>query len=295
MFTGENMVSLVRTQATEGVWTANTQKAVYDFAVANSIGQRNASHLIWHQTNPAWFDAITTASALRAKLNAHIPVVMNELPQLAGWNVVNEVIHTVDNQPGGWRNTSIYQAFGANWPSEWFKFARTVAPTAELAWTDNHAIEDATSAAFDAVKAAIIWALDDGAPINSFGAQMHLETPVRNASAAQMVDRLGQIAALGLDIRLTEADVSDGSDYVWRLSTRRVDQVAHVESLLGPIFAQVPAVKSLNFWTVTDSESWLNGFLSPRTDGLRGEYSPFGRDGIIKPEWWAMFERITRP
>ncbi len=294
MFTGGNMIVTTRTQNVQGVF-AYPEAAVYDFVAANNMDQHNATHLIWHGSNPAWFTALTTAAPLRAALNTHIPTVMQRFPLMKSWNVVNEVIATWDNQPGSWRNTSIYQALGANFPSEWFKLARTVAPTTELAWTDNWAIEAKTPESFDAVKAALIWALNDGAPIDTFGVQMH-HNRLDNASAAQMVDRLGQLAALGLTLRITEADVTDRDGH-WPLATRRRDQVAYVEDIIGSILAQVPEVVSYNMWTVGDADCWLDipAFGGTRTDGLKGEFSAIGRDGIVKPEWWAMFERITRP
>jgi len=295
MFTGENMVGMNHTQATQGVWSY-TQSSVYDFAVANNLDQHNATHLVVHNDSVAWYDAITTASTLRAVLNTHVPLVMARFPLVKSWNVVNEAIYSEDAQPGGWRDCNLYQAFGANWPSEWFKLARTVAPTAELCWTDFTAIERTSSSGFTDTKAALIWALNDGAPINTFGMQMHMANASNNTSPAEMVDRLGQIAALGLDIRITEPDLYD-RDSTWPLATRRRDQVAYHEARLGAILAQVPAVKSYNMWTIGDAESWLNfpQFGGNRTDGLSGEFSAIGRDGIVKPEWWAMFERVTRP
>jgi endo-1,4-beta-xylanase len=279
------------TQAVEGVWNFTNARAVADYANANNLVLHHGGHLIYHIVEPAWLSSYTTASGLRGKLRQHIEQTIAAFPEYQSWNVVNEVIEPVG--PGGWRDSRYYQVFGANWPNEFYNYTRTLT-NKELVWNDYQAVEAIGDTAFNLNKAALITALNAGVPINTFGVQMHLRKDYLWASGAQMVDRMNQIAALGLDIRISEFDIGDtGTE--WPLATRRTDQVAAVEARLGPVFSQVPRLKSFNMWGQNDLDSWLNGYLAPRADGAFREFMPYDRRGFIKPEWWSMFERVTRP
>jgi endo-1,4-beta-xylanase len=285
-----NYLNLGQTQAVEGVWNFTNAKAVSTPAVAAGQQLHHGGHIIYHLGEPAWLSGYTTASGLRGKLQQHFEQIITAFPEYLSWNVCNEVIATWEGQPGGWRNTRYFQVLGAGWPAEWFTYARQFTDK-ELVWNDNHAIEDVDPAAFNANKTAIIAALNAGAPIDTYGMQMHSCAP----TGAVMVDRLNQMAELGLDIRITEFDVTDTGALWPNLATRRAEQIAYTEARLGPIIQQVPRLKSFSMWCNNDSDSWLNAFLGPRNDGALREFLPYDRRGFIKPEWWAMFERVTRP
>jgi GH35 family endo-1,4-beta-xylanase len=281
-----------QTQAVEGVWNFSNCTTNLTFAAANNLELHHGGHLIWHTGEPSWYNNYTTASGLRGKLRQHIEAtVTGPLSVHKSWNMSNEVIATWNNNPGGWRTTRYYTTFGANWPTEFYIYTSTLT-NAELIWNENHAIERADDSAFNANKAAIITALNAGAPINTYGMQMHLNG-TSDASGAQMVDRLNQIAALGLDIRISEFDIYDGDNLWPTLATRRANQVAYVESRLGPIVNQVPRLKSFITWDCSDTHSWLTWYLNARNDGQPREFLPVGTNGLVKKEWWEMFDRIT--
>jgi GH35 family endo-1,4-beta-xylanase len=294
MGTAGNFLGMDNTQRFEGVFDYYLQDA-YDLCVANNLEQHHAAHLMWYRTVPTWMEAYTDPTVLRGKVRAHFDRIIADFDQVDSFNVVNEAFYTNDGNPNGWRDGHFYSVFGANWPTEWFKYARTLT-SRELVWCENYTHR--TDATFDNTKAAIIAALDDGAPIDTFAYQMHIEVAGVGAmcSPAQLVDRLGQIVDLGLDLRISEMDVYDIEDW-FPLSTRRADTVAAVEEYLGPIIAQVPQLKSVNMWSPNDITSWVNFTTGwgNRTDGFKGEFSAVDRAGFVKPEWWEMFERITRP
>jgi endo-1,4-beta-xylanase len=285
------------TQAVEGVWDFTTPggsgaaRAVADYANANNLVLHQGGHLIYHIVEPAWLSNYSSASGLRGKLRQHIEQTIAAFPEYQSWNVCNEVIEPTG--PGGWYDSRYYQVFGANWPNEFFTYTRTLT-SKELIWNDYQPIERIPDTAFNLTMNALVSALNAGVPINTYGCQMHLYKDSLWASGAQMVDRMNQIAALGLDIRITEFDIDD-RETMWPIATRRTDQVAAVESRLGPVFAQVPRLKSFNMWGQNDADSWLNGSSVPRADGALREFLPYDRRGFIKPEWWEMFERVTRP
>jgi endo-1,4-beta-xylanase len=292
-----NFVCPNQSQSTQGVWNYSSRQAMYDFCVANNLPIYNAAHLVWHGDNPAWWDALSGASTVRAMIRTQMDNVIPHYPAIRGWNVVNECFW-YDAASSHWRQSQYYAAFGANWPAEFFTYARTLAPNAELSWNENHTMDNGANgtAVFNATLLALRTALDAGAPINSFGWQMHMGWDIDGAgdiSAGQQVDRLNQIAALGLDIRVTELDVHDRNS-VWPLATRRADQVAYVESYLGAIIRQVPRLKSVTMWSLTDNDNWLDvGANGTRTDGLKGEFCAIDRAGWVKKEWHQMFDRIT--
>jgi endo-1,4-beta-xylanase len=125
-------------------------------------------------------------------------------------------------------------------------------------------------------------------PIHVLGMQCHwyIGTSATGSSGAwdpqQFVQNMNRIAALGLDISLTEIDIrfTNPSD-----STKRAQQSAAYENLLSMCLAQ-PRCKRFYVWGMRDGSSWVNsrfpGWGSPLLfDGTGTTYTP-------KPAYYGL-------
>jgi endo-1,4-beta-xylanase len=254
-------------QPTQGVFSYTNFDLLNAWGVANGLRIVQGGHLIWHDGLPAWLTAITNPTTLRTILETHITTVMSRMgTTIMHWNVINEVIATWNGNPNLYRTSHWWSNLGDTFVKWAFDAAASVAlPGQKLIWNDNHAIEDVSPAAFDANYAQLVRWLNAGVRIDGWGTQMHLTAP--NASASVMVDRLNQIAGLGLDIYVTELDITD-TPYTGTADSIKQQCADYTLAMLGPICRYVPRLKHITCWSPSDTTSWLNSYLGPRGDGI---------------------------
>lgn len=223
----------------------------FEFAAADRIvafagenGQRVRGHaLVWHMQVPPW----VTGSL--AEMRRHIEGVAGHFRgRVAQWDVVNEAL----DDEGGLRVTPFLGTMGSSYIARAFAIARRVDPDARLAYSDYGAESPATPkgrALYRLVRALV----QQRVPLDVVGFQTHADLrPIPGFER-----QLRRIAALGVDVELTEVDVRLPADAT--PADLRAQAVAYrriVEACRA-----VPRCRGITFWGVDDGNSWIPEFF----------------------------------
>jgi endo-1,4-beta-xylanase len=248
--------------------------ALVAFAQANGMAVRGHT-LVWHNQLPAWLTGGNfTRDDVIAILRDHIMTVVGRYRgRILAWDVVNEAI---DDGTGQLRTSSFwFQKIGPEYVAMAFQFARQADPDAILYYNDFEAEGAGTKS--DGVFNLVSGLVNQGVPIGGVGWQMHKVNPFRISTANQTNAR--RLAALGLEISLTELDV-------------RIQLPSDAQELQQQALAYGDAVTfcltepncvAVVSWGFTDKFSWVPGVFSGFGDALMFDmsYQP-------KPAYTAM-------
>lgn len=240
--TPENEMKWEATEPEPGRFEFDAADRIVDFAREN--GQRVRGHaLVWHEQLPPW----VTGSP--AQLRRHIERVARHFRgRVAQWDVVNEAL----DDEGGLRDTPFARALGGRFIIRSFVLARGADPDARLAYNDFGAESPDTpkgKALYELVKVLV----DNDAPIDVVGFQTHADLrPIPGFER-----QLRRVAALGVDVELTEVDV--------RLPTEATAadlraQAAAYRRIVGACRA-VARCRGITFWGLDDGDSWIPEFF----------------------------------
>jgi GH35 family endo-1,4-beta-xylanase len=145
--------------------------------------------------------------------------------------------------------------------------------------------------------------LEAGVTVDAIGLQTHMQKGFRGEEYLSRA--LDRFARFGLPLHLTEstlvsghlmpAEIDDLNDYripAWPSTpggeARQADDIVRLYRCLF----EHPAVRSINYWGLTDDGSWLGaptGLL--RADGTR-KPAYDALDGLIKGDWWLPPTRL---
>lgn len=254
------------------------------YALAN--GQAFRGHtLVWHQALPTWFDEVITADNAAERLARHIATVVGRYARkVDSWDVVNEAIDT--GEPDGLRATPWRQLIGPDYIQQAFQAAASADPTALLVYNEYGLVEASPPA--DGKRQATLRLLERllrrGVPIHALGLQCHLEV-----GAAGDYEPLGrfcrEVAALGLEIMVTELDVADRLAPPG-IAARDAAVAATYRAFLDCVVDQ-PATTAVLTWGLSDRHTWLQKYR-PRPDGLPCRVLPYDAELRKKPAWSAI-------
>jgi endo-1,4-beta-xylanase len=265
---------------------APTTRNTYDFTLADTYAAFAAAHgiilkghtIVWHSAQPAWLsgDAApnglvgATQSQARTLLYEYIDAVVGHFAgQVRYWDVANEAFNNADGQAGGYKNSNWFQAYGdGTYLRDAFVRAHAADPLAKLGYNDFTGRYNGTNNNADRAN-ILAWLTAEvaaGTPIHYFGFQGHFQ-PAANGTFYQsgIATWFDQIAALGLEIWITELDCRD-DDLAADITTRDAGVADRVQPLLD-ILGSRTAVKGVIQFATNDFDSFLNG-LFPRGDGL---------------------------
>lgn len=268
-------------------------KALLNYCRDNNIPVRGHT-LVWHSQTPDWFfkenfsddgDWVSKEVMIQ-RMENYIKNVMEALAEqyptvnFYAWDVVNEA-WTDGGQPrtAGSNNTSNgnsawVQVFGDNSFIEYaFKFARQYAPEGcKLYYNDyNEYIDGKTNAICEMATDLKAKGLIDG-----IGMQSHLATNF--PSAAQYKKALAKFATLGLDIQVTELDITTSDTSEAGLET----QAQIYSDIMDALVEYSDSISAVVFWGVTDDQSW------------RASQLPllFDKDFKAKPAYYSIVDGL---
>jgi endo-1,4-beta-xylanase len=257
--TAENEMKWSTLQPTEGVFNFTEADKIVAFAQANSMKVRGHC-LCWHNQVPAWIfkDGEATASKelVIQRLKTHISTVMTHFKgKVYAWDVVNEAI---DDGSSIYRASQWYTICGEDYIIEAFKAARAADPDAKLFYNDYTAIDPTKrDKIYDLLVKLKAQDLVDG-----MGLQGHWN--ISYPSNALITDAFDKYKSLGLELQLTEFDVSvytSNSD-LESLYTTELSQNQTIA--YGRFFIAFRTYKDyitgVTFWGLADDYTWLDNF-----------------------------------
>ena len=288
---------------TEGrmAWTATEpQSGRFDFRPADELVAWTVAHgmplrghhLISAHRVPDWLER-RSPHEVRTQLEWHVTTVATRYKgKIHTWDVVNEAIDFRRNIGGadGFRRGLFYEALGPSYIDLAFRTARAADPEARLAYNDNRyeLAGEETVRRRKATLALLRGLKERGVPLDVFGTQSHLMAG-QDYDFDGLAAFLSQVGDLGLEIHVTELDVSDRllpAD----VATRDRTVAKLTRAFLGAVLA-VPAVKAVLTWGLTDRYSVLNTrkpYKRKRTDGIPSRGLPLDHELRRKPMWEAI-------
>ncbi|MEU4242482.1 endo-1,4-beta-xylanase [Actinoplanes sp. NPDC026619] len=235
--TPENEMKIDATEPQQNVFTYPNADRIVAHAVA--AGQKVRGHtLAWHSQQPGWMQSMS-GSTLRSAMINHITQVMTHFKgKITWWDVVNEAYA----DSGGGRRSSNLQSTGNDWIEVAFKTARAADPNAKLCYNDYNT-DNWTAAKTQGVYSMVKDFKARGVPIDCVGFQTHLTGGSSYPSNYRTT--LSSFAALGVDVHITELDITNAPTGAYT-------------SVVNDCLA-VARCTDITVWGIRDSDSWRSG------------------------------------
>jgi endo-1,4-beta-xylanase len=233
MVTPENEMKPDATEPQQNQFNFSAGDQVYNWATSHGMKVRGHT-LAWHNQQPGWMQSLS-GTALRNAMINHINGVMGHYKgKLAYWDVVNEAF----NEDGSRRQSNL-QGTGNDWIEVAFKTARAADPSVKLCYNDYN-IENWTYAKTQGVYNMVKDFKSRGVPIDCVGLQTHFTGG--SSLPGNFQTTLSSFAALGVDVALTEVDVTNASTTQYAGLTQACMNVSRCVGI--------------TVWGVRDSDSW---------------------------------------
>jgi endo-1,4-beta-xylanase len=280
-------------------WTVRAHSDAFDFREGDEVvrfaqahGMKVRGHcLVWAHDNPEWLaQSHFTPPQLSHILQEHIATVMKHYAgQVFAWDVVNEAL----DENGRVRDSPWYNQPGIGlsdkgtaYIEQAFRWAREADPHALLFYNDNGG--EGLNRKSDAIYAMVKDFKQRGVPIDGVGLQMHV--PNLELDTAAIAANITRLTALGVQLHITEFDVSLPLDS--NNNARPDDLLRQAEIYRGVVRAclQSPGCTAIQTWGFTDKYSWIGS----HSHGTRGAALPFDRAYQPKPAYNAMFDEISK-
>lgn len=238
--------------------------ALVDFAIANNMKVRGHT-LIWHSQTPAWTftgqnGERATKEELLMNMEDHIKTVVGRYKgKVYAWDVVNEAVS--DGYGEYLRNTAYLEIIGEEYLEMAFIWAHEADPDALLFYND-YGMENPYKR--ERVLRLLKSLLEKDVPIHGVGIQGHYN--IFSPSVKDIEDTIDSFAALGLQVHITELDISI---YAYHESDTRFAsfpedreklQIHRYTEIFNMLRRRKEHVTSVTFWGLSDDLSWLNNF-----------------------------------
>ena len=279
-------------------WTLRPEAAKFNFRegdlvvrFAQAHGMKVRGHcLVWDHNNPDWLvQGQFTPAQLSQLLREHITTVMEHYAgQVFAWDVVNEGLDEngrVRDSP--WFNQPGIGLAGKGYAyiEQAFRWAHQADPEALLFY--NEAEGEGLNRKSDAIYAMVKDFRIRGVPIDGVGLQMHV--PQLNLDTAAIASNIARLTALGVQVHITELDVSLPLDSTGAALTEDLRRQAEIYRGIVRACRQSPGCTAIQTWGFTDKYSWIGS----HSHGTRGAALPFDRAYKPKPAYDAMMEAIS--
>jgi endo-1,4-beta-xylanase len=260
-----------------------------NYAQSNGMSVRGHT-LVWYQSNPYWFKDVVNQQNAEKFLVEHIRTVMQHYKgKIHSWDVVNEAVDPAYGRPDGLHYSPWLELLGPGYIDLAYRVAKEVDPQTILYY--NEAALEYDTPEHEARRNATLKFLErlksSGVPIQGFGIQGHLIAHEIRFNPQKFRKFLSDVASLGLEIMITELDVSDQA-LPYELAIRdRI--IANVYEQFLSVVLDEPAVKAIVHWGISDRYTWLTDYR-PRPD--RQPVRPLPMDVNLDRKWaWDAIVR----
>jgi endo-1,4-beta-xylanase len=234
MVTAENEMKPDATEPNQNQFNFSAGDQIFNWATARGIKVRGHT-LAWHGQQPGWMQNMS-GTTLRNAMKNHITQVMAHYKgKIYAWDVVNEAYA----DSGGGRRDSNLQRTGNDWIEDAFRTARQADPAAKLCYNDYNT-DNWSAAKTQGVYNMVRDFKSRGVPIDCVGFQTHFTGG--SSLPGNFQTTLSSFAALGVDVQLTEVDVTNSSTSQYQGLTQAC--------------LNVPRCAGISVWGIRDSTSW---------------------------------------
>ena len=280
-------------------WVVRPDAAAFDFRQGDEIvrfaqahGMKVRGHcLLWGRANPDWLShGSYTPAQLSQLLHEHIGKVMRHYAgHVFAWDVANEAL----DENGALRDSLWYNQPGIGladkktaYLEQAFRWAHEADPNALLFYNDAEAEGPGPKA--DAIYALVEDFKRRGVPINGVGLQMHI--PNLTADFAAITANIARLTALGVQVHITELDVSVPLDAEGNpLHSDDLTRQAEIYRGIVRACLQNSGCTAIQTWGFTDKYSWIGS----HSRGTRGQALPFDLTYQPKPAYRAVLQELS--
>lgn len=276
--TAENDMKPVNLLRKDGTYNFDRADRIVRFARDNNMKLRGHT-LVWHNQTPAWFFTDESgmsldSTALYSRMEKYISDIMTHFKNdVYCWDVVNEAIS--DNIEEFYRTDSPwYKACKEGYIERAFRTAHHINPDIKLFYNDYNLTEPAKrEKAYKLLKRL----KESGVPIHGVGMQGHWS--MEDISAEKIQKSIDMFSSLGLEIQITELDLTAYTTYHGEGAKKQVketrawtpqleEEQAKVYKMIFEVFrANKDKITGITFWGMADNYTWLHNFPVPnRTD-----------------------------
>jgi len=231
--------------------------------------------LVWYRLLPEWIMQSDIADRERHMSDFIERIMGRYKDEIDVWDVVNEPI--ADNGELRQADSVWYEAMGESYIDKAMRQARLIAPSATL--LINEFDISMAGPKFNGLIRLVERLQASDVPLDGIGFQMHLFSSY--SSFEELRTNFATVAALGLDIYITELDVSisgEGSP-----SAAELQLQADVYRQIAQICIEQTRCKAIQMWGITDQYSFRSNF-NPL---------PFDRAYQSKPAFQALQEALA--
>jgi endo-1,4-beta-xylanase len=242
--------------------TYNFQPGGELVAFAQKYGMRVRGHnLCWYNQLPGWlapYAQTATPAQMATLLQNHINTEVTHFAgQVFAWDVVNEAFtDTTPSTLGNsiWYNQPGIGQSGTGYIEQAFRWAHAADPNALLFYNDYNI--EGPGAKFDAVLAMVTDFVNRGVPIDGVGFEMHLELG-GYPSVAGLAQNMQALAALGIQVHITEMDVRLLVNSSGLASSADLASQAQVYQDILTVCLEQPNCTAFQVWGVSYNDSWI--------------------------------------
>jgi endo-1,4-beta-xylanase len=249
-------------------------------------------NLLWAIYNPRWLrEGKFSADRLSQIMHEHITKVAEHYKgQVFAWDVVNEAVDAK-----GKLGSSVWYDKpgigladkGAAYIEQAFRWAHEADPKALLFYNDFEA--EGLNAKSDAIYAMVKDFKRRGVPIDGVGLQMHI-FDLKAKDISTLSENMARIAALGLQVHITEMDVGLPVDGNGLANPDDLSRQAEIYGIVASACLRQPACTAFQTWGFTDKYTWIPGY----TKGKKGAPLPFGKEYERKPAYRILLDAFSK-
>ena len=243
---------------------------IADFARSHNMKMRGHA-LVWHQQTGPWIFKAEDGSGkvskevLLQRMKSHIDSVVERYKgTIYAWDVVNEAI--ADDSTQFLRKSEWYDIAGEDFIIKAFEYAHKADPEAKLYYNDYNAIIPEKR---DRIYKLLKMLVDKNVPIHGVGIQGHWS--IFSPSEAELRKALDMYSSLGLDVQITELDVSlypwekeqrdlkpgESDEFTPELEQKQIEKY----DMFFKVFRDYKNVLTgVTFWNISDRNTWLDRY-----------------------------------